>query len=431
MNRRDFLQLAGGIGVTLGWGLWPRAVWADGGHDALDRLFSPASEPSSSSWVAPAHPPAAPPPLTLLYDPEELLYEGPRVGFFAERPARVEAVVQRLAPLWHEGKIAMARPALATLRQIEAVHTVGYVAYLSAVTALPQTEFAFMHHKRVQMAEQFIPSGLPPLVAGRLSAGSGIAAVDLVMSGQSRASFSLGRPPGHHALPGWYKGFCIFNNAAVAARHAQRHWGVKRVMILDWDVHHGNGTQQIFYRDPTVLYLSLHEEGIYPFTGKVDEVGAGAGVGYNVNVPLPRFTGDGGYVRAFQQVVVPIAEQFRPDLIIVSAGQDAHEGEHLAHMRVSDQGFARMAEVAAQLAHRLCDDRLVLVLEGGYDPRILAAATESVVKVVAGLSRPAAELTPEPPPIDHLVDRHLEAVMVAQMPFWPLRKRQFRAAWQG
>jgi acetoin utilization deacetylase AcuC-like enzyme len=203
--------------------------------------------------------------------------------------------------------------------------------------------------------------------AALLAAGAAIAAA-------AQGGFALGRPPGHHALAGRPMGFCFFNNVAVAARHALAELGFGRIAILDWDVHHGNGTQAIFWGDPSVLYVSLHEWPFYPGTG-----GPGERNETTVNVPMPALAGDAAYERAFAEVVEPAIRAFEPELLLVSAGFDAHEADPLADIRLSDDAFTWMAERATTLA-----PRVAAVLEGGYNletlPRLVAAALEGFPK---------------------------------------------------
>lgn len=216
------------------------------------------------------------------------------------------------------------------------------------------------------------------------AAGGLIALTEAVLSGQLDNGFALVRPPGHHAEADRAMGFCLFNNVAVAARAAQVEAGVERVLIIDWDVHHGNATQHMFYQDPTVMYFSIHQYPYYPGTGAATERGAGPGEGTTVNVPLPGGVGDDGYLLAFQRLLVPLARRFRPDLILVSAGYDPHWRDPLAAMEVTLSGFARMAEVVCELADELCDGRLVLTLEGGYDLDALAYGVVNTLYVLNG-----------------------------------------------
>jgi acetoin utilization deacetylase AcuC-like enzyme len=218
--------------------------------------------------------------------------------------------------------------------------------------------------------------------AALYAAGGLIAAVDAVMSGDVTYSFALVRPPGHHAVRSAAMGFCIFNNIAVAARDAMAKHGIERVMIVDFDVHHGNGTQDAFYGDSNVLYFSTHQYPFYPGSGAVDETGSGDGEGYTVNVPMPGGCGDAEYVRAFEEVLIPVSERFKPQLILVSAGYDAHWADSIAGMQVSAPGYTKMATMLKKLADELCNGRLVFALEGGYSLEALAISVDATINVL-------------------------------------------------
>ncbi len=218
------------------------------------------------------------------------------------------------------------------------------------------------------------------------AAGGVVALVGEVLDGHLDNGFALVRPPGHHAEAQRAMGFCLFNNVAVAARAAQAEWGVERVLIVDWDVHHGNGTQQIFYDDPSVMYFSIHQYPYYPGTGAKDERGTGPGEGTTVNVPLPGGVGDEDYLLAFERLLAPLARRFRPDLILVSAGFDPHWRDPLAAMEVTLTGFAGMAEILLRLAGELCQGRIVFVLEGGYDLDVLAYGVANTLFILSGQS---------------------------------------------
>jgi acetoin utilization deacetylase AcuC-like enzyme len=220
-----------------------------------------------------------------------------------------------------------------------------------------------------------------------LAAGGSIEAVDRVLDGRCRNAYVLVRPPGHHASAEQAMGFCLFNNVAIAGRHAQRRAGVERVAIVDWDVHHGNGTQALFYDDPNVLFISLQQDGLYPAdSGRTDETGTGPGSGATVNIPLPAGSGDAGYLHAFDEVVVPALRAFAPGLILVSAGQDPSAADPLGRMSVTTEGFRWMASRVRAAADELCDGRLVLLQEGGYSADHLPFCVLAIVEAVAGLS---------------------------------------------
>ena len=216
-----------------------------------------------------------------------------------------------------------------------------------------------------------------------LAAGAGIAAVDAVLDGRIARAFVLARPPGHHATPARGMGFCLFNTIAVAAAHALSR-GLERVLIVDWDVHHGNGTQDAFSATDQVLFCSLHQSPLYPGTGSAAERGEGRGEGYTINVPLPAGADDAAYLDVFDQVILPAARAYRPQLVLVSAGFDAHAADPLANMRLSEQGFAAMARRVVEIADEFAGGRIVAFLEGGYDPDALAASVVATLAVLDG-----------------------------------------------
>jgi acetoin utilization deacetylase AcuC-like enzyme len=216
------------------------------------------------------------------------------------------------------------------------------------------------------------------------AAGAAVAAVDAVCGGSSRTAFGLVRPPGHHATRAQAMGFCLFNNAAVAARAAQRGEGLERVAIVDIDVHHGNGTQDVFYDDPSVLYCSLHQWPLYPGTGRAAETGEGRGVGGTVNVPVPPYTDGDQWLAAFDEVVLPALHAHRPQLLVVSAGYDAHRADPLAQLRLTEETYRAVAERLEAVAGEHAAGRSVWLLEGGYDLEALAGSVGASLHVLAG-----------------------------------------------
>jgi acetoin utilization deacetylase AcuC-like enzyme len=217
---------------------------------------------------------------------------------------------------------------------------------------------------------------------GLLAVGGLLRIIDAIATGEAQNGFALVRPPGHHALRERAMGFCLFNTIAIGAEYLKRAHGAKRVLIMDWDVHHGNGTQDAFYEDPSVMFISTHQYPYYPGSGAVTEVGTRAGEGFTVNVPLPAGCADAEYLQVFQDIVAPSVEKFQPEWILVSAGFDPHRRDPLGGMGVTEEGFGAMAVRLLALADRFTNARIAFLLEGGYD---LAALRNSVTAVLAAL----------------------------------------------
>jgi acetoin utilization deacetylase AcuC-like enzyme len=254
------------------------------------------------------------------------------------------------------------------------------------------------------------------VAAARRAAGGSVALVDALASGEARFGAALLRPPGHHARPDTAMGFCILNNVAVAAAHA-RASGKDRVAIIDWDVHHGNGTQEMFYDDPSVLYVSLHQFPFYPGTGAAHEVGSGEARGKTVNVPLSAGATDAVYVAAFDRLIAPILNQFDPDLVLISAGFDAHRRDPLASMALTEDAYARMARrIASALPHGAAG-RVGLLLEGGYD---LEGLSRSLRATLEALDSEKAAAEGSDPALNPLHAAELDRARAAQKPYWKL-----------
>jgi len=321
-----------------------------------------------------------------------------------ECPERLEAIADILdAGLDFSPERIKARPASAD--EIAYIHAPEYVDFLSRTRG----------RAHVQLDPDTATSSLS-FDAALLAAGGTIEAADFVLAGGGRNAFALVRPPGHHAERSQAKGFCLFNNVAVAAEHLIRKRGVRRVLIADWDVHHGNGTQNAFYSRNDVLFFSTHRSPFYPGSGSWDEIGAGEGRGHTVNVPLSAGKTDGDYLFIYRNILGPIARAFEPEFIIVSAGFDVFAGDPLGGMKVGLEGFAGLASELMTLAGDTCGGRLLLVLEGGYHIEGQALAVKEVLRRLAG-TRPAPEIRAD---ISITTQKEIAPVIDVQRPFWPL-----------
>ncbi|AKF83354.1 histone deacetylase [Myxococcus fulvus 124B02] len=309
-------------------------------------------------------------PTLLLTDPLFLKHD-PGEGH-PESPARLQRILGVLASTPVRGTV-MGAPRSATNEELLAVHTPALLERLRQLNG---------HTARIDADTVVSPDSVD---AARLAAGAAVQAVEAVMAGQARNAFALVRPPGHHAEPDRAMGFCLFNNAAIAAE-AGRRLGAERVLVLDWDVHHGNGTQAAFWGRRDVMYQSVHQFPYYPGTGASPEVGQGAGEGYTVNVGLPGGNSDADYGMLFEELLLPVAEAFRPQLVVVSAGFDPHQHDPIGGMDVTERGFAAMCSSLRSLAEQVCDGKLVLLLEGGYSLEGLSQSVHACVEVLAGRS---------------------------------------------
>jgi acetoin utilization deacetylase AcuC-like enzyme len=292
-----------------------------------------------------------------------------------ESPARIRRAHDLLTRTGVIDKLTPISATAATDDDLLLVHTEGHLERISAAAAAGPG-----------VAGDYAPVSTSSDAVARLAAGACIATVDAVVSGTVDRAYVLVRPPGHHATPDEAMGYCLYNSVAVAARHAQQRSGVERVAIVDWDVHHGNGTQAAFRDDPNVLFVSVHQDDWYPVgSGPVSEVGVGEGEGFTINIPLYPGAGDAAYEAAFGEIVTPAIRAFSPDLILVSAGQDPSAFDPLGRMLVSSDGFRALTRIMGELAAEICEGRLAVVQEGGYSADYGPVCTWAIVEELSGV----------------------------------------------
>jgi len=289
-----------------------------------------------------------------------------------EKPERLNAIVKRLKGKELLDKLAPIQPKPAAEKWLTTVHTPQYVR---RVKANCERGIGHVDSRDAPVSKESYDVAIEAV-------GGILVAIDRVMEAEIKNAFCAVRPPGHHALKEKAMGFCLFNNAAIAARYIQQKHKLAKVLIIDWDVHHGNGTQAIFYDDPTVLYFSVHQFPFYPGTGSAEEKGVGQGLNYTLNVPLPAGTGDRKYREVFEKILKPAAIAFKPDFVLISAGFDAHKDDPLGGMKVTAEGFAELTRIVKGIADQYCKGRLVSILEGGYGLDGLAASVEEDIRVL-------------------------------------------------
>ncbi len=319
-----------------------------------------------------------------------------------ERPERLIAVREAIDPVRDQIEALPAREA--SDEELLRVHHRTHLATIENAVAQLDGQPGQLDPDTYVSAES--------LAVARLAAGGAIDLCRAVARGDFHAGLAAVRPPGHHAEPDRAMGFCLFNNVAIAARALQAEERLDKVLILDWDVHHGNGTQHFFESDPSVLYFSTHQFPYYPGTGSFGEVGFGRGEGATVNVPMPAGCGDGEYLGVLQRILAPVARAFDPDAILVSAGFDAHRDDPLAAMEISGAGYLAMASFVRVLAEDLCGGRLAFVLEGGYALSGLREGVSSCLLACLARERPKLPPlvpVPEATALGHLIDQAAQA----------------------
>lgn len=329
-------------------------------------------------------------------------------GYHPESPERLRIIYQMLQDEDMAGRFLTFSPRPATTEELAWVHTSRYIQTIAATAG-----------HRLTMLDPDTYACAQSFDIAKLAAGGVLVAVDKVLSGEVQNAFAFIRPPGHHAEANRAMGFCLFNNVAIAANYCIKIHKLQKVLIIDWDLHHGNGTQHSFYERGDILYFSTHQYPYYPGTGHITEVGSGAGKGFTVNVPLPTGPGDGEYFFIFEEILEPIAQEYKPDIVFVSAGFDIYYQDPLGGMQVTPSGFANLCRIILDLAADTCHGRVILVLEGGYHLQGLREATKAVLKTMRGDMLAQGRDEQMRQHIDHkLIDPIIKKVKETHKPYW-------------
>jgi len=293
-----------------------------------------------------------------------------------ESPARTRTLERVVKESLYSGAV-LVEPSPATEEEISLIHLPSYINYLKEISAQGYTVF-----------DPDTAAGPYTYEAACLAAGAGLTAVELILSGKIKNAFALVRPPGHHAESDRPMGFCFFNNIAITAQFLRQKRGFRKIMIIDWDLHHGNGTQKAFYYTPEVFFISLHQSPLFPGTGAMSEVGEKEGAGYNLNLPLKPGKNDQDYLYLFQKIILPLADLYQPEFILVSAGFDVLSGDPLGKMELTPKGCGDLTQMIMSLAEKWSKNRLMLFLEGGYNLSLLQTGVAEVTNRLKGQLKP-------------------------------------------
>lgn len=343
--------------------------------------------------------------INIVYHPDYLLHSKKQ---HPERKDRLEHIISALEINGLMNFNEVIEPAPAEVEDVALVHDLSYIQSID--------EACRSGRRFLDMDTYIVPESYRVAL---LSAGGALTGLRSIMDNTTNKTFVFNRPPGHHAEKNRAMGFCIFNNVAVAARAAKRDYGINRIAIVDWDVHHGNGTFHTFEDDPEVLFISTHQSPAYPGTGQVDDVGRGEGEGYSINIPLPVGCDDTDYSIIFEQVIIPVLNQYKPELLIISAGQDAYRHDPLAGMSLTEQGYYNMAEMLASTAEKWSQGRMLLCLEGGYN---FQGQAEIIIQILNALGKQHSEIEENSKNLKPAsrVQRRLEEVFKTQKKYWDL-----------